>query len=143
MGMVMLVVVVVTMMRAGFRGAFQLAAQKGGGNNFHARSWLAGADGDVVAGEEINRPLTDATGDDCVHAELPQPARKQSGLVRWRGHDGGGKNGLIREINVYQRELPAAAEVVVESSIRDGHGQANCIGAKHNNVNGVELMRFG
>lgn len=129
MVMVMRVVMVVVMMRAGFRRAFQLAAQKRGGNDFNARARLAGAHGDVVPCEQINRPLTDAAGDDGVHAELPQPARKQSRLMRWGGNNGGGKDGLVRQIYVHQGKLPAAAEVVVKSSVGNGQGEADGVGS--------------
>lgn len=125
MVMLMIVVVVMAVMRAGFGGALQLPAQKGGGDDFNARARFAGAHGDVMAGEKLDRPFPDAAGDHGVHPELAQPAREQSRLMRRRGDDGGGMDGLFGQVQIYQREVPAAAEVIVQTSGLDGHGQAN------------------
>ncbi len=59
--------------------------------------------------------------------------------MRWGGNNGGGIDGLVRQIYVHQGKLPAAAEVVVESSGGDGHSEAEGVGSEHNYFNGVGL----
>lgn len=117
---VMVTVFVVVMMLVVFapiRRQRQLTFQVGGHQRRHRRIGKARPHRDSVVPEMGQRPATNAARDDDLHAQLPQPTRKQTGLVFGGGHDFGAERLLLVGVHFDQRELAAAAEVAVQAAV--------------------------
>jgi len=115
MGMMPAFVIVVVGAAVGF--VDKPAVEVGGGQFFDGRSDLAGADGDALLREKIQRPPADAAGNHHAGALLAQPARKKSGRVLRRSHRAQVENLVLSGVRLNERELPASAEMFVQPAI--------------------------
>jgi hypothetical protein len=118
------------MMRAGFRGTFQLPAQKRGGKNFDPGARWPGVDRDVMARTKLQRPPAHPSGNHRMDAQLPQPAGKQTRLMWRRRNICHPEHDPFGGVNVNQREFPAAAKMVVQPLILHRHRNADGLGCE-------------
>jgi hypothetical protein len=116
------------LMRAGFQETFQLSAQKRGSENFDPGSRRPGVDGDVMPRTKLQRPPAHAASNHRMDAQLPQPAGKQTRLMRRRRNIRQPEHDPFGGININQRKFPAAAEMVVQPLILHWHRNADGFG---------------
>lgn len=123
--MAVLMVVQMTVVLATDRRSGQPSGEIERNEGINVGIYFPGMHRDAVQGKVVERAFTDAAGDHHPYALFPQPARKRAGLV-WRcGKRLGGKHGPLLGVGVHERELAAAAEMAVQSSVRGRDGNAN------------------
>lgn len=116
------VVVMMPVVLAPVRRAHQLAFQVSGYQGRHRRTRPARPHRDAMLRKQSQRPVANTARDDDLHAQFPQPSRKQAGLVLGRGHDFGTQGQLLFGVHFHQGELTAAAEVAVQAAVFIGNG---------------------
>lgn len=118
----MRVIVWVFVVIAAGRTVCQSSVEERGHEFLHRRVAGSGPDGDSLPGEQIQGTLADAAGNDRLDALLTKPAWKQARLMVGRREHFCAQGQLGIGIDFDERELAAAAEVSVQSTVleRDG-----------------------
>ncbi len=120
--MTMLMVMMMSVVRATFGCSGQLATQKAGDEFLHQHARLAGAHIDALPRKEVKRSSANAASDHGIYALSVQPARKESRCVGRSCDRPGGQDVLALAVSFDKRELGAAAEMAVEPAVLSGNG---------------------
>ena len=120
--MAVFVVLVMAVVFAPARLTGQLTAQVGVDQDFHRSAGPTGADGDAVMCEVGQCATANAAGNNHLNTLFAQPARKRTRLVLGREQHLRVQRDFLLRIHFDQRELLAAAEVLVQAAVFMGNG---------------------